>query len=121
MEQNLATMLKGNSNPFAELDRRIEKLQEEIIRKFNIRYSYTELVEELNGLRQQRQSIQANEAEYSGFEKRLEKTKAHLQGVRKEIDEYDETLVRICLEKITVFEDSFEMTFKIGIIVEISK
>lgn len=51
MEQNLATMLKGNSNPFAELDRRIEKLQEEIIRKFNIRYSYTELVEELNGLR----------------------------------------------------------------------
>ena len=41
--------------------------------------------------------------------------------MNKEIEDYDETLVRSYIEKITVFENRYEVKFKTGQTVEIRK
>lgn len=44
-----------------------------------------------------------------------------LELLSTEITEYDETLVRTYFEKITVYDDHYEVTFKSGVSVNIEK
>lgn len=65
--------------------------------------------------------IQTDEAEKNGLAKRIREMTEYLDGMNKEIKDYDETLVRSYIEKITVFDNKYEVKFKTGQTVEIRK
>ena len=60
-----------------------------------------------------------NQADKEGFKKRMEDMTAFLETCTEELTKYDEKLTRQLIEKITVFDEKFIITFKSGIEVEI--
>lgn len=121
LKQNLKVVLERENNPYTTIDEKIESIQKEIILKANSRIPYDELAEELSILRKERVDIQTDEAEKNGLAKRIREMTEYLDGMNKEIEDYDETLVRSYIEKITVFENRYEVKFKTGQTVEIRK
>ena len=121
LKQNLKVVLERENNPYTTIDEKIESIQKEIILKANSRIPYDELAEELSILRKERVDIQTDEAEKNGLAKRIREMTEYLDGINKEIEDYDETLVRSYIEKITVFENRYEVKFKTGQTVEIRK
>ena len=59
------------------------------------------------------------EAEKNDLAKRISEMTEYLDGMNREIEEYDETLVRSYIEKITVYK--YKVKFKTGQTVEIRK
>lgn len=121
LKQNLKGILERENNPYTVIDEKIESLQKEIIRRANSRLPYDELAEKLSLLRKERVDIQTDEAEKNGLAKRISEMTEYLDGMNKEIEDYDEALVRAYIEKITVFENRYEVIFKTGTKVEISR
>ena len=121
LKQNLKVVLERENNPYTVIDEKIESLQKEIIRRANSRIPYDELAEELSLLRKERMDIQTDEAEKNGLAKRISEMTEYLDGMKKEIEDYDEALVRAYIEKITVFDNKYEVKFKTGKVVEIRK
>ena len=44
-----------------------------------------------------------------------------LSSQSKELTEYDETMVRLYIERIRIYDDRFEVTFKAGITVDVQR
>lgn len=53
-------------------------------------------------------------AEREGLKQRLKEMQVFLDSQSKEVTEYDELLVRRLIEKVTVYEERFEVEFKSG-------
>ena len=56
-----------------------------------------------------------------GRKLRIEERTTFLNGMSQELTEYDEQMVRKYIEKITVFDNYFEVEFKVGLKIEIEK
>lgn len=80
-----------------------------------------DLVKEIYRLRDEKQKALVASAEQQGVIKRIEAMNTYLDGVTAEITEYDESWVRAYFDKITVYDDHYEVTFKSGISIEIEK
>lgn len=62
-----------------------------------------------------------NRAEKNGFNKRVTELEKFLQDFTFELTEYDEQLVRSYIQKITVYDDRYEVEFKAGIKLNIER
>ena len=82
---------------------------------------YPELTDELRRLRAQRKSILVDTAERKGIALRIKDMTEYLNQLSEEIEEYDESLVRNYIERIDVVDNSFDVKFKTGIVIEIKK
>ena len=60
-------------------------------------------------------------AEREGLKQRIAEMQQFLAEQTKQIEEYDETLVRRMIEKITVYEDRFTVEFKSGTSVDVKR
>ena len=92
----------------------LEELQKEILKRANSKQNYEELAQEIFELRDRKQEILAENAQKNGAVKRITELEEYLNGFDHVLEEYDEQLVRSYIEKITVYEDKFEIEFKAG-------
>lgn len=76
---------------------------------------------EIRRLRDEKQSIQAENASQEDMKTRIDEMKAFFEGLSCEITEYDEQFVKKLIEKITVFDDQFIVEFKSGIEMQIDE
>ena len=53
--------------------------------------------------------------------KRIKELRTFIQSQPSEISEFDETLVKKLLEKVTIYEDYMEFQFKSGVTVSVEK
>ena len=60
-------------------------------------------------------------AEREGLKQRIVEMQQFLAEQTEQIEEYDETLVRRMIEKITVYEDRFTVEFKSGTSVDVKR
>ncbi len=60
-------------------------------------------------------------AENEGVKLRIKEMHEFIDSERLELKEYDESLVRKLIEKIVVYDEHFEVCFKSGIEINISK
>ena len=97
-----------------QVEARLEELQKEILKRANSKQDYEKMAQELFELRDKKQEILAENAQKNGAVKRITELKEYLNGFDHVIEEYDEQLVRSYIEKITVYEDKFEIEFKAG-------
>lgn len=116
LEENMQAVI-GNDveSRFAEIDRRLKELQQELLKQANAKKDYTELADEIYALREQRQNVLAAEAEQDGRRQRMEEMKKLLEEQADIPLEYDEQLVRRLVEKVTVYEEELIVEFKSGL------
>lgn len=60
-------------------------------------------------------------SERKGLKKRIAEMRGFLDSQPTEVLEYDEQLVRRLIEKITVYDERFEVEFKSGMTVDVER
>lgn len=111
---NIEEVINLPDDSLSVIDARLEELQQLLLKKANSNQSYDELAKEIFDLREKKQNIMVDRAEKNGFNKRVAELEKFLQDFTYELTEYDEQLVRSYVQKITVYEDRFEVDFKAG-------
>lgn len=101
------------------IDKRLEELQKELIEKANDKQNYDAIADEIFRLRNQKQqSLMDTETQKENL-KRVKELQDFIAAQATEITEFDESLVRRLIDKITVFTDYFTVEFKSGVTVDI--
>lgn len=80
-----------------------------------------ELGMEIRRLRDEKQSIQVEEASHQDRRTRIDELITFLEDLTCELTEYDEQYVRTLLEKITVHDNHYIVEFKSGIEIQIDQ
>lgn len=119
MERNIERLLAEN-NPREEekLRKREEELQQELISLAESRKNYSHVVSELQTIREQQAELENNRNRRSETVSRIIELREFIRGQSAELTEFDETLVRHWIRKITVHPDRLTIEFKTGDIVE---
>ena len=103
------------------IDERLEELQKELLKKAHNKDDYNKVAEEIFRLRDLKEKSVADSALRNDKLNRITELCDFLKGQSGNITEFDETLVRRLIEKITVHTDHFTVTFKSGVSVDINE
>ena len=77
--------------------------------------------DEIDRLRELKQKALTESAEREGLKKRIAEMREFLNSQPTEVLEYDEQLVRRLIEKVTVYDERFEVEFKSGMTVDVER
>ena len=114
-------MESESGEQIAEIDGRLEELQQELLRLANGKNEYGDVADEIHKLRKQRQDVLAQDAERDGRRQRIEEMRKFLETQVNESLAYDEQLVRRLVEKITVYENRLTVEFKSGLEINVER
>ena len=76
---------------------------------------------EIDRLRELKQNALVESAEREGLKQRIREMREFLEQQSTEVTEYDELLVRRLIEKVTVYDERFEVEFKSGAKVDVER
>lgn len=107
IRQEEATSLEG-------IEARLLELQKELLKLVNSKKDYNSVADEIDRLRKLKQNALVESAEREGLKQRIREMREFLEQQSTEVTEYDELLARRLIEKVTVYDDRFEMEFKSG-------
>jgi hypothetical protein len=96
-----------------------EELQAELLKLASTKSDYEDVADEIYTLREEKQKVQVDSASKDEIKKRITDMSTFLKEQPTTLNEYDETLVRRLIEKVSVHEDKFTVEFKSGLIVDI--
>jgi len=114
-------LTQGDDKTLAEIDKRLADLQTQLLKLATTKADYEDVAEEIYQLREQKQKILVENANRDELRKRIADMSSFLQEQPTAITEYDESLVRRLIEKVTVFEDKFTVEFKSGMTVDVEE
>lgn len=122
LEENITMVLAlGRVIVSQSNDDKLEELQQELLKRANARLDYEDLADEIGRLRGLKQDAMVESAGREGLKQRIAEMQQFLAEQTENIEEYDETLVRRMVEKITVYEDRFTVEFKSGTSVDVER
>lgn len=120
LQSNIETVLcRGNDKALADIDKRLQELQAELLKLASTKADYTGIGDEIYRLREEKQKLMVENVNRDELKNRIVDMSAFLREQPKAITEYDEPLVRRLVEKVTVYEDKFTMEFKSGVTVNV--
>ncbi len=93
---------------------RIDELQQQIIEKSDRHEDFDTEAQEILRLRKKKDTASQNDVSSEALE-RIRKLQNYITRMPSGILDFNESLVKHLLEKITVFEDKLEFEFKSGI------
>ena len=105
----------GNGTRVAEIDAQLEDLEKELLKRANTKQDYTDILEQLDAMRDAKQELLLEDANNAGIQRQLNAIEAFLESQQTAIEEYDEALVRKLLERVMVYDDHLTFEFKSGI------
>ena len=79
------------------------------------------LFRSIDRLRELKQNALVESAEWEGLKQRIREMWEFLEQQSTEVTEYDELLVRRLIEKVTVYDERFEVEFKSGTKMDVEK
>ncbi len=94
---------------------------EELLRLANSKKDYNSVADEIDRLRELKQKALTERVEREGLKKRIAEMREFLNSQIMGVSEYDEQLVRRLIEKVTVYDERFEVEFKSSTSVDIHK
>lgn len=98
---------------------RLVELQQELIKKANNKQDYDAIADEIFRLREQKEKSEVDSHSREEAMNRIRELQDFISQQKTDITEFDETLVKKLIEKITVFADHFTVEFKSGITIDI--
>lgn len=122
LQSNIESVLKEEQESSEEIiNNKLQILQKELLQRVNSKKDYNDLTDEIDRLQKEKQQAQVDKAEREGMKNRIAEMRIFLDRQEKEINEYDEKLVRKMIEKVTVYDDKFTVEFKSGVSVDIER
>ena len=122
LEQNIASVLAlEDEGSIESINAKLEKLQKELLKRANAKKDFNDLADEIDRLRELKQNAMAENAEREGLKQRIAEMQEFLAEQMEQIEEYDESLVRRMVEKVTVYEEKFIVEFKSGTSVDVER
>ena len=121
LKKNIETVLSVDlDETTADIDKRLEELQTELIRKANSKEAYDNIVNEIYRLRDLRQETLSRNALRQDKRDRITEMTDFLNTQTGDITEFDDKLVRKLVEKATVYDDRILVEFKSGLEIEVN-
>ena len=121
LKKNIETVLSADlDESTADIDKRLEELQTELIQKANSKESYDNIVNEIYRLRDLRQEILTRNALRQDKRDRIAEMTDFLNTQTGDITEFDDKLVRKLVEKTIVYYDRLVVEFKSGLEIEVN-
>ena len=99
----------------AELERKLEDLQRQLLKKANAKQGFNELVDKIDEVREEKQKILLEKATNTGTLQQIKEIEKFFDENAEGVKDYSEGLVRKLIEKITVYDDHLHFEFKSGI------
>lgn len=122
LQENVETVIRQENETSSEgIDAKLEELQKELLKLANSKKDYNNIADEIYRLRALKQNALVESAEREGLKQRIQEMREFLDSQPTEIIDYDELLVRRLIEKVTVYEERFEVEFKSGAEVDVAK
>lgn len=101
------------------IDKRLELLQQQLINESGDELAVENLGMKIVDLREERQQILMEIAERNDMKTRIQEMADYLDTLPTAIIEYDETLTRRLVEKVTIFDEKIVVTLKSGMEMEV--
>ena len=87
----------------------------------SLKKDYNSVADEIDRLRELKQNALVESAERKGLKQWIREMREFLEQQSIEVTEYDELLVRRLIEKVTVYDERFEVEFKSGAKVDVKR
>jgi site-specific DNA recombinase len=121
VKKNIETVLSEDlDESTADIDKRLEELQTELIQKANSKEAYDNIVNEIYRLRDLRQETLSRNALRQDKRDRIAEMSDFLNTQTGDITEFDDKLVRKLIEKVIVYDDRLVVEFKSGLEIEVN-
>ncbi|WP_207657449.1 site-specific recombinase [Alkalibaculum bacchi] len=99
----------------------MEELQTELLKLATSNADYEKVSDDIHRRRDQKQKLQVENANRDELKKRMADMSTFLKKQSIALTEYYEQLVRRLIEKVTIFEDKFNVEFKSGLTVDVNE
>jgi len=120
LKKNIETVLSEDlDESTADIDKRLEELQTDLIQKANSKEAYDNIVNEIYRLRDLRQETLSRNALRQDKRDRIAEMTDFLNMQTGDITEFDDKLVRKLIEKVIVYDDRLMVEFKSGLEIEV--
>jgi len=120
LQDNIATIItREGDKALADIDKRLEELQTELLKLASSKADYEDVADEIYRLREEKQKAQLDNVGRDELKKRISDMGTFLREQSTAFAEYNESLVRRLIEKVTVFESKFTVEFKSGVTVDV--
>ena len=121
LKRNIESVLTGgNSESTAKIDAKLADLERQLVAKAEEHEDYTDIASEIYALRKQRDKLTMSENARNDYLKRIEELESFIDEQPTKINNFEESLVKRMLKKVTVFGDKLEFEFLSGVIVEVN-
>ena len=122
LQENMAEVIEmEQSNLPEEIQRKLDVLQKKLIECAERHEDYEEIAQEIFRLREQKEQALRENVSQQEQKDRMRELQEFLVAQPHHITEFDETLVRHLLAKVTVSSDRLNFTFQSGVAVSIEK
>lgn len=120
LEENIHAVI-GETTEYqiSEINNLLEEKQKELIKLANKGLEYEHLADEIDELRDKRQTLLVEDASLNGENDRINELIEFIRKNKFRTLEYDDKLVRKIIQNVKVYEDHFVIAFKSGIEMEI--
>ena len=119
LQQNIAKVIRSAQQNTADgIDKRLQELQKELLKKANNKEAYDEIADEIFKLREQREKCTVDTAARDAQIARINELQDFIRQPTH-LEAFDEALVKRWLERIIVWEDHFTVKLKSGLKIEI--
>ena len=120
LQENIEAVIRQEDETSSEgIEAKLLDLQKELLKLANSKKDYNSVADEIDRLRELKQNALVESAEREGLKQRIREMREFLEQQSTEVTEYDELLVRRLIEKVTVYDERFEVEFKSGAEIEI--
>jgi len=119
LRRNIELIIGKLPETAANIDKKLEELQRELIRLSNNHDAYDKVVDEIMRLREEKQETMTREAEQDTKYQRMLEMADFLQEQCNPLLEYDDILTRRLVERVTIWENRFTVAFKSGLEIEL--
>jgi len=116
LEENIHAVI-GDTTEYkvSEINTLLEEKQKELISLANKGKDFDSLADEIEELREKRQTLLVEDASLSGENERINELIEFIRTNKYRTLLYDDTLVRKIIQNVTVYDDHFVVCFKSGI------
>lgn len=120
LKQNIESTVFGDlEDRLTMVDKKLADLQTQMIAVSGDEVAVDSLGEQINVLREERQSILAEAAKRSDLQERMNDMISFLDEMPQAITEYSDTITRRLVEKITIFDEKIVVELKSGLQMEV--
>ncbi|MCD1763478.1 recombinase family protein [Listeria monocytogenes] len=120
LEENIHAVI-GDTTEYkiSEINTVLEEKQKELISLANKGKDFESLADEIEELREKRQTLLVEDASLSGENERINELIEFIRTNKYRTLLYDDTLVRKIIQNVTVYDDHFVICFKSGIEIKV--